>query len=124
MRGEKSPLEKKNNKETNMLTFTTKISGVRCDGWEHIDPETELKLECGSLLKIANLTSRKAMEFVFKHYELRQFIPPNEAKYVATFLDLDDQVKIAIMENHPEEEEELQKQFGENWAEYYIRFGH
>jgi hypothetical protein len=37
---------------------------------------------------------------------------------------MDDEVKVAIMEKHPTLQAELIKEFGEKWADYYIRFGH
>ena len=107
-----------------MLTFEDKMSGTRCNGWEHIDAEKTLQLTITGALNLANLTTVEAVEFVVKHYNLHQFSPPNEKQWVGTYLDCDDEIKVAIMEAYPEEAQELIAHFGDNWAEHYIRFGH
>ena len=107
-----------------MLTFENKMSGTRCDGWEHINPTETLQLTPSGALRIDKLTTVEAVEFVVKHYNLHEFNPPHEKQYVGTYLDCDDEVKVAIMEAYPDERAELIDYFGERWAEQYIRFGH
>lgn len=107
-----------------MLTFESKMSGVRCDGWEHINPTKTLQLTITGALKLSNLTTKEAVLFVMEHYNILQFTPPDEPKYVGVYLDCDDEVKVAIMEAYPEEKQELINYFGPNWADHYIRFGH
>jgi len=108
------------------FTFTEKMSGTRVDGFEHINPDEVLGLDIttGRALPLGNLSTTEAVEFVVKHYNLQTFSPPDRKKWVGTYLDMDDEIKVAIMEAFPEEKEELIAYFGENWADYYIRFGH
>lgn len=108
-----------------MLVFESKMSGTRCDGWENIvDPDKDLGLDCTGALPIANLTTVEAVEFVVERYNLRQFNPPDKERWVGTYLDCDDEFKVAIMEKHPTLKAELIKEFGDKWADHYIRFGH
>ena len=73
-----------------MLTFESKMSGTRCNGWEHINVTKTLRLTDTGALNLANLTTVEALEFVVKHYNLHQFAPPNAPKWVGTYLDCDD----------------------------------
>ena len=43
---------------------------------------------------------------------------------IFTFLDLDDNYKIAIYLNYPKELQQLKDEFGDKWWQYYLRFGH
>ena len=40
------------------------------------------------------------------------------------FTNGDDACKIAIMQEFPEVEKALQEEFGEKWAQHYLKFGH
>lgn len=39
-----------------------------------------------------------------------------------TTMDWDSIMKISIMETNPEEEKQLEKEFGKNWIKNYLRF--
>ena len=81
----------------------------------------------------------KTANWLLKNYNFHTVFDMDE-KFVNTFklpsyllgrasvhgawLECDDDEKIAIMENHPDLEKQLIETFGENWANYYLRFGH
>ena len=105
-----------------MLTFESKMSGVRCEGFEHIDTD-KLTTEIGAI-KISSITKLKTFNFIVEMYNVVQLKDSDDTPYLAIFPDCDDLIKIAIMEDYPEEEQQLKEHFGTNWAKYYIRFGH
>ena len=41
-----------------------------------------------------------------------------------TIIDFDTNLKLAVLENYPNYEEEFINYFGENWINHYIRFNH
>ena len=106
-------------------------------GWR-ITEYGELNYPCQVCVCLTQLDSMKptTAKWVMEHYNFHPIKKINRSTVLlcclpreligkdimVAWLDHDDEEKIAIMENHPDLEEQLAKRFGEKWADHYLRF--
>lgn len=115
------------------MKIETKMSGWSITDIDDIELVTHRFISFGEM----NFMKPKTIKWILDNYEFHTgdtdehfcetFKLPKEyigKKTYGTFPTLDDEYKITIMEKYPEYEEQLTKAFGENWADYYLRFGH
>lgn len=98
------------------MEFVPKMSGVAVSDF---DIKLVFNERIITVDEAKNLKSIKAFNFIMENYE---WLDNNGEK--VTILNFDDMYKISIMENYPNYAEELKNYFGDNWANYYIRFNH
>lgn len=108
-------------------------------GWR-ITEYGELNFPCRDCVCLSQLDKMKesTANWILANYAFRKYKNLDE-KFINTFhlpqelvgkdamlawLDIDDEEKIAIMENHPTLEKQLVEFFGEKWTDYYLRFNH
>ena len=96
-----------------MLQFTIKMSGVRVDNYEHIEPVER----CLTYEQFCEFP-REVKDGILKAYNC------GISKQVFTYLDMDDVYKIAIYLHYPAELQQLKDEYGSRWWQWYLRFGH
>lgn len=107
-----------------MLTITSLISGWRIGNFDEVRKSVEeLEISLLGCLKVSKLTKAETLKWISDNYDLRT-ITENDEKWIEVWLGPDDVYKVAIMEKHPDLEQQLKEHFGENWANHYLRFGH
>ena len=107
-----------------MLTITKLISGCYIGNFDEVRKSVEeLEISLSGRLKVSKLTRAETLRWICDNYELRT-ITEDDEKHIEVWLVPDDTYKVAIMEKHPDLEQQLKECFGENWANHYLRFGH
>jgi hypothetical protein len=100
------------------MTFEPKISGTKVTGFD-IEP-----LFNGQVVTLREVIamdlSQESMNWIL---DTLRFYKGTNREWVTT-MDYDSIYKLSVNENYPEYVEEFKKQFGENWMNHYIRFGH
>jgi len=103
------------------LTFESKISGTRVDGYEG---RGYFHGQIALLSKAMKLKSQAAMDYLLDKFRFSRIESgEHEGDWVAV-IGYDDDYKINILENYPEVAEQLEEYFGKDWVKCYIRFGH
>ena len=112
---------------------------VLMSGWR-IEEYGELNFPCKDYVCLSQLDKmkEKTAKWILENYIFSQ-IKNLDERFVNTYhlpqelighnamvawLDCDDEEKIAIMENHPDLEKQLEETFGKKWADHYLRFNH
>ena len=101
------------------MKFEPKISGTTVTEFK-INPifedQTVTLLDC-----LEKIRRQESMNFLLDTYRF-VFCKANGEWY--TILDWDTIMKVTVLEQYPEYEEEFINYFGENWINHYIRFNH
>lgn len=100
------------------MKFYPKISGVRVEEFNIIPlfrSQFITLAECMEKIK-----RQETMDWILDTF---RFTKCDAGAWVA-IIDFDTDYKLAIMENYPEYEKEMQEYFGSNWLQHYIRFNH
>ena len=100
------------------MKFEGKISGVSVTDFD-ITPIFKDQIvnltDCLTIIK-----RQETMDFLLDTF---RFSLCKDGEWRAV-LDWDSIMKISVLENYPEYENEFHKYFGNNWVKHYIRFGH
>jgi hypothetical protein len=102
-----------------MLKIKSKISGWKVTGFETkpvFDNRVLSLEECMKTIK-----RQETMDFILDTFHFSKGM--KEGTWFTT-MDWDSIMKISIMETNPEEEKQLEKEFGKNWIKNYLRFNH
>ena len=102
-----------------MLNIETKISGWKVTGFETkpiFNSQIVSLEECMKTIK-----RQETMDFILDTFRFSKGM--KDGTWFAT-LDWDTIMKISIMETNPEEEKQLEANFGKKWFTYYLRFNH
>lgn len=108
-------------------------------GWR-ITEYGELNFPCQDCVCLTQMETMKpsTVKWIMDNYNFQQIKDVDE-HFATTFhlpkstighnimvawLSIDDEEKIAIMENHPNLEQQLIDTFGHKWADFYLRFNH
>ena len=67
------------------------------------------------------IKQQETMDFILDTFRCSKGM--KDGTWFAT-LDWDTIMKISIMETNPEEEKQLEENFGKKWFTYYLRFNH
>lgn len=100
-----------------MLKIKSKISGWKVTGFETkpvFDNRVLSLEECMKTIK-----QQETMDFILDTFHFSKGM--KEGTWFTT-MDWDSIMKISIMETNPEEEKQLEKEFGKNWIKNYLRF--
>ena len=103
------------------MNFEPKISGTKVTDFDIKPFFGSQFIFLSDVMK--NLKRQETMNFLLDNFRFYKCEEEREGDWVA-IIDWDTDYKIAILENYPEYEKELQDYFGENWFKHYIRFGH
>ena len=102
-----------------MLNIESKISGWKVTGFETkriFNSQIVSLEECMKTVK-----RQETMDFILDTF---RFNKGKEDGDWFAILDWDTIMKISIMETNPEEEKQLEEQFGKDWIKNYLRFNH
>ena len=102
-----------------MIKIESKISGWKVTGFETkpiFDGQVVSLEECMKTIK-----KQKAMDYILDNFRFSKGM--KEGTWFA-ILDWDTIMKISIIETNPEEEKQLEEQFGKSWIKNYLRFNH
>lgn len=100
-----------------MLKIKSKIGGWKVTGFETkpvFDNRVLSLEECMKTIK-----RQETMDFILDTFHFSKGM--KEGTWFTT-MDWDSIMKISIMETNPEEEKQLEKEFGKNWIKNYLRF--
>lgn len=102
-----------------MIKIENKISGWKVTGCETkpIFGSQIISLEeCMKTIK-----QQETMDFILDTFRFSKGMKDGTW---FTILDWDTIMKISIMETNPEEEKQLEENFGKKWFTHYLRFNH
>ena len=105
------------------MKFEPKISGTKVTDFE---VNFLFHSQIISLQDVLELDlSQRTMDWILDNLRFHRGVreDKNECIWWA-ILDFDTNLKLSILENHPEYEKELKDYFGDEWMKYYIRFNH
>ena len=107
------------------MVIESKISG-----WTISDCKIKMFPHLGDCIVTLNdidkLSTRSA-QWIFDNYNLVELNPERAGCNFGVLMTHDDMMKVSIMENHPELEEQLAAYFNDSfgdWRKYYLRFFH
>ena len=103
------------------MKFKSKISGTRVEDFE-ITPTFNSQFVWLSEI-MEKIQNQKAMDFILDTFRFTKGCEEKSHDWCAIF-DWDTIMKISVLENYPNYEEEFINYFGENWLKHYIRFNH
>lgn len=103
------------------MKFESKISGTKVTEFKTKPIFNSQLIWLSEVME--KIQNQEAMDFILDTF---RFIKGCEVKSHdwCAILDWDSIMKISILENSPEEVEELKNYFGESWLKHYIRFNH
>ena len=102
-----------------MLNIETKISGWKVTGFETKPIFSSQIISLEECMK--TIKQQETMDFILDTFRFSKGM--KDGTWFAT-LDWDTIMKISIMETNPEEEKQLEENFGKKWFTYYLRFNH
>lgn len=102
-----------------MLNIESKISGWKVTGFETkpvFNSQVVFLEKCMKIIK-----RQETMDFILDTFRFSKGM--KDGRWF-TIIDWDTIMKISIMETNPEEEKQLEREFGKNWINNYLRFNH
>lgn len=103
------------------MKFEPKISGTRVENFKtKAIFDSQFVWLSDVMAKVQN---QKAMDFILDTFRFSKGCEEKSHDWCA-ILDWDSIMKISALETCPEDVEEFENYFGENWLKYYIRFNH
>ena len=107
------------------MTIETKMSGWRISDLPEIKMIPTLMGDMITYAHLDQLTNKDVIDWLLRCYNFCKLNPEYaEGHHFGAWVEPDDLIKCSIAENHPDLAQELKEHFGDNWMDYYLRFGH
>ena len=106
------------------MKIETKMSGWRISDLPPIKMIPNMD-EMVTYAHLDQLTNKEVVRWILRCYDFLKLNPERaEGHNFGAWMEQDDLIKCSIAENHPDLAQELKEHFGDNWMDYYLRFGH
>ena len=100
------------------MKFETKISGIRVDDFDIVPLFSHQIITLAECME--KVKRQETMDFLLDKF---RFTLGKSGQWYA-IIDHDTDIKLAILENHPDYEQKLTENIGTDWLNHYLRFGH